>query len=190
MRRNNREVPGLLAGRANTPRHLASESFVKLSLLLLTCLVSLPAFAEEKPKDTAVARQQITAVVDDFREAIIQKDRKKFLGLFLREDATWQSVDGEELLKRRLQKNPKATRLKLDARQNPTTFIDEIVADAERSEEKFTNVRIDTDGTIASVSFEFTFHLGERVINRGQESWHLVNTGAGWKIASVIWSNN
>ncbi|MCY1074279.1 hypothetical protein [Archangium lansingense] len=163
---------------------------MKLSLLLLTCLVSLPSFAQGSPKDTAAARQQITTVVDDFREAIIQKDRKKFLGLFLRGDITWQSVDGDELLKRRRQKNPKATRLSIDARQNPTTFIDEIVADAERSEEKFTNVRIDTDGTIASVSFEFTFHLGDRIINRGQESWHLVNTDSGWKIASVIWSNN
>ncbi|MBZ4400872.1 nuclear transport factor 2 family protein [Myxococcus faecalis] len=163
---------------------------MKLSLLLLSCLVSLPAFAQATAKDTTAARQQITAVVDDFRDAILQKDKKKFLGLFLREDITWQSVDGDELMKRRRQKNPQATRINLTARETPTRFIDGIVADKGRSEEKFINVRIDTDGTIASVSFEFTFLFDDRVINRGQESWHLVNTDSGWKIASVIWSNN
>lgn len=69
--------------------------------------MSLPAFAQATAKDTTAARQQITAVVDDFRDAILQKDKKKFLDLFLREDITWQSVDGDEPMKRRRQKNPR-----------------------------------------------------------------------------------
>ena len=163
---------------------------MKPSLLLLACLVSLPAFAQSGPKDADPSTEQISAVIDDFRTSIINKDKKRFLSLFLREDITWQSAMGEELLKRALQKNPKAARIVINARQNPTTFIDGIVADKERSEEKFSNIRINTDGTIASVYFDFTFHLGEKIINRGRESWHLVNTGNGWKIASVVWSDN
>lgn len=163
---------------------------MKPSLLLLTCLVAAPSLAQQSLPATTTAQQQIHAVVDDFREAIIQKDTKKFLGLFLREDVIWQSVQGEERLKKLRQKDPQANKLTVNAKQNPRTFIEDIAANAKRVEEKFTNVRIDTDGNIASVSFEFTFHVDDRIINRGQESWHLVNMGNGWKIVSVIWSNN
>ncbi|MBJ6764552.1 nuclear transport factor 2 family protein [Myxococcaceae bacterium JPH2] len=163
---------------------------MKLSLLLLTCLVAAPSLAQQSPPDTRAAKQQVQAVVNDFRDAIIQKDTKKFLGLFLREDVIWQSVHSDELLQKLRQKNPNANKVGINPKQNPRSFIEDIAAESKRSEEKFTHVRIDTDGTIASVSFEFTFNLDDRVVNRGQESWHLVNTGNGWKIVSVIWSNN
>jgi hypothetical protein len=163
---------------------------VKPSLLLLACLVSLPAFAQSGPKDTDPSTEQISAVIDDFRTSIINKDKKRFLSLFLHESITWQSASSDELLKRALQKNPKAVKLVINDKRNPATFIDGIVADKERNEEKFSNIKINTDGTVASVYFDFTFHEGEQIVNRGQESWHLVNTGNGWKIASVVWSNN
>ncbi|WP_342380084.1 DUF4440 domain-containing protein [Myxococcus stipitatus] len=163
---------------------------MKSFLLLLACLVAAPSLAQQRPPDTTAAKQQIQAVVEDFREAILQKDPQKFLGLFLREDVIWQSVHGEERLKKVREKSPQANKLTSGPKQNPRAFIEDIAAKPQRVEEKFINVRIDTDGNIASVSFEFTFHAEDRVINRGQESWHLVNTGTGWKIVSVIWSNN
>jgi hypothetical protein len=87
-------------------------------------------------------------------------------------------------------KRPEAARLTIAPKNNPTTFIEEIVADKQRNEEQFSNVQIDTDGSIASVTFDFVFLLDTKEINRGREAWQLVNTDDGWKIVSVIWSNN
>ncbi|MFP2924875.1 nuclear transport factor 2 family protein [Pyxidicoccus sp. 3LG] len=152
--------------------------------------MSLPALAQTGAKATESPTRQIEAVVEEFSSAIVNKDKKRFLKLFLHEKVMWQSVTGTERLMSLRKKRPQAARLTIDPKNNPTTFIEEIVADKQRSEERFSNLRIDTDGDIASASFDFVFLLDEREINRGKESWHLVNTDDGWKIVSVIWSNN
>ncbi len=51
-------------------------------------------------------------------------------------------------------------------------------------------MHIDTDGTAASVAFDFQFLRNREVRNEGREYWLLVKTEAGWKIASVVWSRN
>ncbi|QSQ17704.1 hypothetical protein [Myxococcus landrumensis] len=163
---------------------------MKLSLPLLIALVSLPAFAQTPTPDTATARRQIQGVIEDFRQSIIQRDTKKFLTLFLHDDITWQPAQGDALLKKLREKNPKARKAPTHQKNSPSAFIADIASDKEPSEEKFNNIRIETDGTVAAVSFDFTFHLGDRVINRGQEHWLLVNSDNGWKIASVVYSNN
>ena len=48
--------------------------------------------------------------------------------------------------------------------------------------------RIDTDGEVAQVWFDFAFMVGDDKSAWGKESWQLVRTGDGWKIAAVVWS--
>lgn len=67
-------------------------------------------------------------------------------------------------------------------------FIDGIIETSARKEEKLWNVRIDSDGQVASVSFDYSFHSGDYKSNWGQEAWQPVHTGQGWKINSVIYS--
>lgn len=71
---------------------------------------------------------------------------------------------------------------------NAVKFIDGIVSDSEPVEEKFDHLRIDTNGDIAQVYFDYSFNRGDYQSNWGQEAWQLVRTGDGWKINSVIWS--
>ena len=52
------------------------------------------------------------------------------------------------------------------------------------------NVRILTDGTIASVYFNFVFLVDGKQENRGSETWQLVNTSNGWKIAAITYSSD
>ncbi|WP_338868892.1 hypothetical protein [Myxococcus stipitatus] len=163
---------------------------MKLSVPLVIALVALPSFAQAPAQDTTAAQQQVQGVIEDFRQSIIKRDKKKFLGLFLNDDVILQPVQGEELLKKLRAKNPKASKVPTQKKITPSSFIADVAADKEPSEEKFTNIHITTDGNVAAVSFDFTFHLGDRVINRGQEHWLLVNSDTGWKIASVVYSNN
>ena len=127
----------------------------------------------------------IQGVVDAFLKSIVDKDRARFLALFLDQRTMWQAVNGDALVAGGQVKAP------IEPQNSPVSFIDGIVSSPDRLEERFENLRIDTDGDVASVDFDFTFHVNGQTINRGRESWHLVDTGAGgWKIVSVIYSNN
>jgi hypothetical protein len=68
--------------------------------------------------------------------------------------------------------------------------MDGVVASNAGEEEKFSDVRIDTDGEIASVSFDYIYHSGEKAkgekaTNGDREKWLLVRTEQEWKITSV-----
>lgn len=79
----------------------------------------------------------------------------------------------------------------IKARQIPgnnfVSLIDGAVA-AEEREETFSNLRIDTDGEIAPVSFDYTFLANGKKTNWGREMWQLVRTEDGWKIFSVVYT--
>jgi hypothetical protein len=175
------------------------ECPVKFLPLVLACLLSFPTFAQTAPKpadaateanSTEAATAQIRAVIEAFRTAIINRDQPAFERLFLHERITWQPVTSDAALQRILQKHPTAKKLTVDATRTPYSFIAGIVASKNSSEETFANARIDTDGDLASVMFDYVFLSNGKETNHGKEAWHLLRTADGWKIASVVWSVN
>lgn len=147
----------------------------------------LPAAATTYTQDQA--RRDIDCVIEAFRTAIIDKDKPRFLALFPGSGpVTWQSVIGDDHLRQLRLKEPGTGKADPDPDKTHLSFIDGIVGDKASKAETFDNIRIDTDGEIASVMFDYRFLSDGRETNRGQEAWHLVRTDAGWKIVSVIWS--
>lgn len=162
------------------------------SVLLAACLLCAPALAQDgapAPDPQAHAKREIGVVIEAFRTAIIDKDKPKFLALFPASGpVAWQSVIGDANLRRLRLTKPGIGKANYNAKYNHVSFIDGIVEDKARTEETFDNIRIETDGEIASVIFDYRFLGDGKESNRGQEAWHLVRTDAGWKIVSVIWS--
>jgi hypothetical protein len=136
----------------------------------------------------AASEAEIRAVVEDFRTAIIAKDKARFLKLFHGMAIPWLAVADDPSLARIRQRNAKAPKAQPLGTPGPEPFIDFVVSSPLRIEEKFSNIRVHTDGEIGSVFFDYSFHEGDYVSNWGTEAWHLVNTGSGWKINSVIYS--
>ena len=163
---------------------------MKTLTALLCCLLPFAACADAtSPSEReGAAKKQIEDVIDTFRTAIIDRDKERFTQLFLHDKPAWQSVMSDDGLQRIRQKNPQAMKVRVNPERTYLSFIDGIVAGPGRSEETFKNVRIDTDGDIASVYFDYSFNADGRRTNYGKEAWHLVNTDGGWKIVSVIWS--
>lgn len=125
-----------------------------------------------------------------FSAAIIDKDKPRFEKLFLHGNTAWQSVTGDANLQQVRQKHPQALKVRVNPEHNPQSFIDSIVASKDKQEEKFRDVKIENDGDIASVYFDYSYHAGDKETNHGKEAWHLLRTDDGWKIVSVIWSVN
>ena len=49
-------------------------------------------------------------------------------------------------------------------------------------------MQIDTDGEVASVSFDYVYLSNDKISNSGREKWLLVRTEDGWKIISVVYT--
>ena len=161
-------------------RHLLGSIF----FLMLASCASLPK--ADSPQATA----EIHQVIESFRTSIIERDRERFLSLFLHDRVAWQGVNGDQSLERIRVKLPKATKAPINPKNTHITFIDSIVKDPKRNEEAFDNIHIDTDGDIASVYFDYIYLEDGKESNHGKEAWLMVRSKSGWKIVSVVWSEN
>lgn len=158
---------------------MKSRSFAAITLAL--ALPFLPAHAAEGDPG-------IFAVIESFRSSIIEKDRERFLDLFVQQDVPWQSVVDDQSLARIQVQRPEAIKARFKKENNPVAFIDGIVASKNRSEETFSNIKIDSDGEVAAVTFDYSFLSNGKPTNWGKECWLMVRTEAGWRITTVAYS--
>ena len=137
--------------------------------------------------DIAAVRQ----VVESFRTSLINKDKQTYMSLFFSdkpEDIGWQFVSEDTRLVHIRKTKPDAIKARQIPGNNFISLIDGAIATKEPREETFSNVSIDTDGEIASVSFDYTFLANGTTTNWGKEMWQLVRTENGWKIFSVVYT--
>ena len=152
------------------------------------CLAAItgPAQAETHAKqDDPAARAEIQRVVEAFRTALIAKDKKTMASLFMPNGGSWIKVLGDDVYPREKAKQPGTEKLQPGSYQQ---FLDFLGTNQHKLEEKFLNVRVDTDGAIASVYFDYTFVIDDKEHHRGSEAWQLVKTGDGWKINAMSYS--
>lgn len=159
--------------------------------LAFAALSPAVASAQTAAYTQAQAKQDIGKVIEEFRLAIITKDKPRFLKLFPEGGrVAWQDAIGDANLQALRKKKPDAKKVRIDPTDSHVAFIDNVVREKDDNEETFDDIRIDTDGDIASVMFDYKFLNNGKVGNQGREAWHLVRTDDGWKIVSVIWSMN
>ncbi|NVD75015.1 nuclear transport factor 2 family protein [Duganella sp. BJB1802] len=156
-------------------------SFVFALIIATWC--AAPARAADAAHDVDVAA--IRQVVQQFQSAIIAHDGKTLGGLFLPDHDSWLSVLDTPTWKSIKANNPAAPKV---VRSSWKKFADYIQTSTGPVEERFYDVRIETNGAVASVYFNFDFLGNGKVTNRGSESWQMVQTGDGWKISSMLYS--
>jgi len=159
---------------------------------MIFCAIAIalasPLPARERPPYTeARAEQELRTVIQDFGEAIMNKDSGRFLALFADGPVTWRRVNSDARVARLHQTASKAG---FDPANTPRTFIEKIAQSPHGHEERFHDIRIDHDRDVAAITFDFIYMVNGRAINAGKESWHLVRQETGWRIVSVIYSNN
>ena len=156
------------------------------SLLIAMCLAG-PAHAADQASTGARAADvaAIHAVVEQFKAAIIARDGKTLGSLFLQDHNSWLSVPDEAAWAKIKARNAKARKVFPSTWKEFTEFVR---TSSKPIEERFYNVRVDTNGTVASVWFDFDFLEDGKVTNRGSESWQMVRAEDGWKISSMLYS--
>ncbi|MGH8075377.1 MAG: nuclear transport factor 2 family protein [Lysobacter sp.] len=162
------------------------------TLLLAVCLAFAGSpIASAQPHDNSADEAAVAQVVESFRTSIINKDKATYMSLFFSdkpEDIGWQFVSEDIRLEHIRKTKPDAIKARQIPRVNFISLIDNVVATEEPREETFSGISIDTDGEIASVSFDYTFLANGKKTNWGREMWQLIRTEGGWKIFSVIYT--
>jgi len=143
------------------------------------------AKASDSTETHGLYDKEIGGVIEIFKTSIIAKNKDALAGLSLNGSTPCIGVwDTDPLLTARA-KNPKRMKASIG---NYASFVDSIVSAKEQDEERFSNVVIHADGTIANVYFDYTFSVNGKITNYGHETWSLINADDGWKITSIIWS--
>jgi len=135
-----------------------------LSSLLLAACLAAPAQAADNARAADVAA--IKQIVEQFKAAIIAHDGKTLDSLFLQGHDSWLTVADDQTWADVKARNPNARKWFAGARRQFTDFVQN---EAKPVEERFYNVRIDTNGAVASVWFDFDFLEDGKVTNRGLE---------------------
>ncbi|MDR2235192.1 MAG: nuclear transport factor 2 family protein [Chryseobacterium sp.] len=144
-----------------------------LLLLIFSCHFSFAQTQDE----TAIRK-----IMDDFMESLKTRNEAKFLSLF-QEPVLWTGIYKDRSQAKRLEKNPKADPHFTD---DYKAFIKGFKDD--KSEEKFDNIKIIEDGSIASANFDYSFWYDGKMENWGKEIWTLMKINGIWKITSVTFS--
>jgi hypothetical protein len=157
------------------------RALLSFVLFVLLCLTGPARAADTREADVAAIRQ----VVEQFKAAIVAHDGKALGALFLQDHDSWLSVADAETWAAVKARNPTARKVLPSTWKEFAGFVQN---SPKPVEERFYNVRIDTNGAVASVWFDFDFLVDGKVGNRGSESWQLVRAEDGWKISSMLYS--
>jgi hypothetical protein len=166
---------------------MQQELSMKLALspLVFSILLAMPLHAAEVPDGTrASARAEVQQLVESFKHAILVKDGEAMRGMFLPGGSWFRVLDRTSLAAVRA-KTPEARQF------NPGSY-EEFAKVLETSraalEETFNNVRIETDGTVGTVCFDYRFIKDGKQSNHGMETWQVVRESDSWKISAMLFS--
>ena len=130
--------------------------------------------------------QDVPHVMDAFHDAVYANDGKRLAALFIPEGSSWVSVLTDASFARLKAVQPGVTRIKVGSYQD---FVKAVGASNGSFRPTRSNVVIQTDGSVASVYFDYVFVISGVEQNRGHETWQLVKGDDGWRISAIAYSS-
>jgi len=152
-----------------------------LSVLIL--IITEACYAQQKTDD----RQSITDVINTYNKCVIEKDSTVFYGLFNDGPVTWCAALKDRSKEREFQKSGSKSARKSYFSGSCQAFMRSLFR-YRTTEDKFDNIQIIEDGTVASVSMDYSFWANNKMTNWGGKYLSLIKRDGKWKITSVIYS--
>jgi hypothetical protein len=171
---------------------LKSLRFSLYAFVLLTATTfsqSPPVRATTAPDADRSARAtaEIEQLMAEYHQAVVSHDGARLSSLFIDNGSTWFNVLSDAAYARARAKDPAASKVRHSSFQ---WFANIVSTTRSTFDPEHSDVRILTDGTIASVYFNFVFLVDGKPENKGSETWQLLRTSTGWKIAAITYSSD
>ncbi|RZJ50236.1 MAG: hypothetical protein EOO44_16780 [Flavobacterium sp.] len=154
----------------------------KFKMISVLFLAILPFYGQQKDD-----KKKILAIIDVYSKSVIAKDSVAFYNLFNEENVTWCAA-----LKDRTQ--AKEIEAKGSEKAGSNYFSGSYkgflrgLFKYQSTEDKFDNIKIIEDGTVASVTMDYSFWANGKMTNWGSKYLGLIKRDGKWKITSVIYS--
>ena len=160
------------------------KNIVKLSLLLSLAIAVFFGNAHASQKQN----ESLHSLVENFRQAILNKDKGAFNDLFYTEKPPFIAVFGKEYLASKRKKRA----------DYPSTVdfsaygvaADNLISESVDIDEVISDVEIIADDEIGVVYFNYIDVRDGISKAKGTEAWSVVKHEGAWKIVSVIFSVN
>jgi hypothetical protein len=153
-------------------------------ILFISILSSIKCYSQQNVQSE---KDQIMKVFTTYMNCIVDKDSATFCNLFALDSVSFYGVNAPESYIAFVKKYPNAQVILKD---NYRKFIHFVSNSKEKAEEKYNNVIIWNDNTIATLVFNYSFWIGGKETNWGIETWQLLFNGKEWKIMSALFSAN
>lgn len=172
--------------------------FLKLNNVAFCALVLLPMAAIAPAPMSSMAHASaasarhaeeaaIERVMKQFHDAVVTHNGAALSGLFLPDANIWLNVLTGDAYDRAQAKGTKGPKVRVGSYRDFAKFVS---TTSKTLDPEHSNVVIHTDGTIAAVYFDFVFNIDGKAENRGNETWQLVKTADGWRIAAICYSSD
>ena len=132
-------------------------------------------------------KAEILRLIDRYSESVIKRDSIAFYELFNNDVVSWCAAIKEKSHAREMEGKDKETIRDSYFSSNYRQFMRGLFRYGS-TEDKFDNIRIHEDGTVASVLMDYSFWVDNKMTNWGSKYLSLIKRGGRWKITGVIYS--
>ncbi|WP_263382181.1 Cif family virulence factor [Granulicella arctica] len=139
------------------------------------------------PASIASDTVDVQHVIDAYHEAVLSHDGSRLSSLFISQGSMWLNVLSDDTYSRAKAKSPDAQKIRVGSYAEFAKMVSTSKASLNPTH---THLQKNSDGTIASVYFDFIFLIDGKPTNRGSETWVLVKGSEGWRIAAITFSSN
>jgi len=164
-------------------RSFPMKNYIVHFIIILALLgQSTISVAKDSTSDKhETSKHEIKQVIKDYQSAIVEKNERNFDLLLQRDLISW------------LETTPSNRTGTLPSQMGLGTpqsgFYIHVFGSDAKFEEKISNIRIQTDGDVGSVFYDYELFKNDESIKNGSTSWHLVRNFEGWRINSILSSN-
>lgn len=165
---------------------LAVFALVMLTVSAQNLLPPDRSMSDMKQASDEDSTKEIQQVMDEFHKAVTSHNGARLAGLFLPEGSVWLNVLTDKAYEHALRQKPSTLKVKVGNYQDFAKFVS---TTTKALDARHTNIVIHTNGTIATVYFDFVFYIDVQPENQGSETWQLVKGTDGWRIAAISYSS-
>lgn len=153
-------------------------------ILLIVLLIVVQYSNAQQKNDN---KKEINAIINQYSESVIKKDSVTFYTLFNDGNVTWCAALMDKSQNKEIEKKGKE---KAGSNYFSGSYKDFMRAlfKYESTEDKFDNINIIEDGTVAAITMDYSFWANNKMTNWGGKHLTLIKRDGKWKITSVIYS--
>ncbi|MBM7124953.1 hypothetical protein ACFFJT_00925 [Dyella flava] len=164
------------------------QALMYLSVALMT--LPLGAIAQSSapaPDQLSQDTVDVQHVMNAYHKAVETHDGARLASLFVPQGGAWLNVLSDPAFAHMRVVKPGTTKIRVSSYQDFVKYVSQSKSHLDPQHDHLT---IQSDGTIATLYFDYVFMVDGKPTNKGSETWQLVKGENGWRIATIIYSSN